>query len=152
MAKSNVPFLRSEHNYDTRAASRETALFCKDPSRAKQSMLAETDINEIMRRFGKTGVLPQSVRIPTYDDFTGVNDYQTALNAMIAADDSFMQMPADVRKRFHNDPAEFVEFCSNPDNLSEMRKLGLAVPEIEPSGDTAGTAAAAGKVDPPPAG
>lgn len=82
-----------------------------------------------MRRFGLTGVLPSGVRQPTYGDFVGVSDYQSALAVIESADESFYAMPADVRARFGNDPAQFVDFCSDPANLSEMRKLGLAVPE-----------------------
>lgn len=104
-------------------------LECKDPSLAVQSQLAESDINEIVRRFGLTGQLPENVRVPTYGDFdVGVTDYQSALNAVREAEASFMQMPADVRLKFDNDPQRFLEFCADENNLDEMRRLGLAVP------------------------
>ena len=57
-----------------------------------------------------------------------------------------MTMPADVRARFNNDPALFVDFCSDEANLDEMRKLGLAVPasqQGDPEGGTAGPGDAA---------
>lgn len=107
-----------------------TGVECTEPSLTQQSQAAEADINEIVRRFGLTGKLPENVRVPTYGDFDGVvDDYQSALNAIRSAEESFMAMPADVRARFNNDPGLFVEFCSDPENLPEMRKLGLAVPE-----------------------
>lgn len=132
-------FVRSPYNYDRNAVSDETGLFC-DPesdegrSKAVQSEREEADINTLVRRFGITGQLPQNVRVPTYSDFTDVFDFQTAMNAILAAEQSFMSMPADVRSRFHNDPQEFLEFCQHETdgkltNLEEMRKLGLAVPE-----------------------
>lgn len=105
------------------------ALECRDDSRAIQSQRDEADINTIVKRFGVTGQLPQNVRAPTYGDFDTVMTYQDAQNAIIAANKSFMAMSADVRKRFDNDPAKFVEFCSDSKNLDEMRKLGLAKPE-----------------------
>ena len=126
---SRVPFIRSPFNYDTDEASNETGLVCDDDSLAVQSERDECDINIIVRRFGLTGVLPSGVRQPTYGDFVGVSDYQSALAVIESADESFYAMPADVRARFGNDPAQFVDFCSDPANLSEMRKLGLAVPE-----------------------
>lgn len=126
---SRVPFIRSPFNYDTDEASNETGLVCDDESLAVQSERDECDINIIVRRFGLTGVLPSGVRQPTYGDFVGVSDYQSALAVIESADESFYAMPADVRARFGNDPAQFVDFCSDPANLSEMRKLGLAVPE-----------------------
>lgn len=126
---SRVPFIRSPFNYDTDEASNETGLVCDDESLAVQSERDECDINIIVRRFGLPGVLPSGVRQPTYGDFVGVSDYQSALAVIESADESFYAMPADVRARFGNDPAQFVDFCSDPANLSEMRKLGLAVPE-----------------------
>lgn len=113
-------------NYDAEALSIETGLECNDPSLAQQHMRDETDINEIVRRFGLTGELPEAVRRPTYGDFTGVFDYQSALNAVRAADEAFGEMPAHVRARFGNDAAAFVEFCSDPANAEEFVKLGLA--------------------------
>lgn len=108
-----------------------TGLMCMDETRTVQSQAEEADINTIVRRFGLTGTLPQGVRVPTYGDFDGVSDYREALEALKAADASFMAMPADVRKRFDNDAAAFVDFCSDANNLDEMRKLGLAVPKVE---------------------
>lgn len=100
---------------------------CRDPSLAVQSQKEESDINEIVRRFGLTGKLPDNVRVPTYQDFDDVFDFQSAMNAVASATQSFMAMPADVRQRFGNDPQKFLEFCSKEENIPEMIKLGLAV-------------------------
>lgn len=105
-----------------------TGLACCDPSLAHQSFKEEADINEIVRRFGLTGVIPQGLKVPTYQDFEDVFDFQTAQNALVAADRAFMALPAEIRKRFGNNAGEFVDFCSDPKNLDEMRKMGLAVP------------------------
>ena len=40
-----------------------------------------------------------------------------------------MSMPPDVRAKFNNDPAQFIAFCENPENLPEMQKLGFTSPE-----------------------
>lgn len=127
--KIQVPFMRTEYNYDRDQVSRDSGLECLDKSLAVQDAAEECDINTIVRRFNLTGQLPSGVRAPQYGDFTDVGDYREALDAVMEAERSFMQMPADVRKRFDNDPAQFVDFCSNPDNRDEARKLGLLVPE-----------------------
>jgi len=101
-----------------------------DVSLAVQSAKQETDINTIVERFGLTGTVPQNVRTPLNVDFNDVFDYQTAMNAIIEAKSAFIQMPADVRKRFNNDPGEFVDFASDPKNQEEARKLGLALPVV----------------------
>jgi len=58
-----------------------------------------------------------------------VFDFHSAMNAVVQARESFDAMPADVRYRFHNDPAEFAEFCFKEENLPEARRLGLILPE-----------------------
>jgi len=101
-------------------------LHCKDPSRAIQSQAAEADINTIVRNFGVTGRVPQAVRLPEYGDFSGIDDYQSALHAVMDAERSFMALPAAVRSKFQNNPQAFASFCLDPANLEELRKLGLA--------------------------
>ncbi|AXH74136.1 MAG: internal scaffolding protein [Microviridae sp.] len=120
---------------DFDAESVRTGLLCEDVSMAKQSFKEECDVNTIVRRFGLTGQLPENVRMPTYQDFEGPFDFQGAMNAIVAARESFQAVPADVRYRFHNDPEEFVAFCSDRANLEEARKMGLVPPEelkVEP--------------------
>lgn len=124
-----VPFFRTAYNYDRNAVSRETALVCKDASRTKQSFKDETDINNIVRRFGLTGELPTSLKVPTYEDFSAVVDFQSAMNIVIRAEKAFAEMPADVRRRFDNDPGKFMAFVHDDANKDEARKLGLLVPE-----------------------
>lgn len=125
MAKIKEVFVRSPYNYDRDAASDDSGLKCLDESRAQQSFAEECDINVIVRRFGLTGQLPPDMRFPTSGDFTGVNDFQTAMNAVVAARQEFDKMPAHVRARFHNDPAELIAFLDDADNRSEAVKLGL---------------------------
>ena len=94
-------------------------------SRTQQSFRDECDINNILRKFNVTGELPTGSVQPQYGDFSGITDYQSALNAVMAAQDSFLQLPAKVRAKFQNDPALFVEFASDEANKDEMKALGL---------------------------
>ena len=125
------PFLRTAYNYDTNVVSDESGLVCKDPSLAVQADLIPSDINTILRNFGVTGKLPMTSRLPTYGDFTGIFDFQSAINAVNNAQDSFDELDADLRYRFHNDPQEFVAFCSDEANRLEAEKLGLVMPKAE---------------------
>lgn len=124
-----VPFLRTPYNYDTDLASNLSALKCDDPSRAQQQFKEDSDINTIVRRFGLTGELPKDVAVPQSGDFTNVVDFQSALNIVREGEQAFATMPADVRKRFGNDPAEFLAFVHDDKNRDEARKLGLLMPE-----------------------
>lgn len=132
-----MPFLRTPYNYDVDAVSDETGLKCEDPSLAQQHSAEECDINYIVERFGVTGQLPENNRpMPTYGDFTGVSDYRQALDAVTQAQDAFMSLPANVRERFDNDPALFVDFCSSTDpaDRSEAIELGLIPPPVVTDG------------------
>lgn len=102
-----------------------------DKRRTIQSAKADADINVIVKRFGITGQMPASVRLPSYGDFSGVSDFQTAMNVVRSAEESFLELPASVRKRFGNNPQAFLEFCSDEANIDEMRKMGLANPKVE---------------------
>lgn len=111
------------------AESNASGLKCEDPTLTQQNFAEEADINTIVERFGITGQLPTNVRMPSYEDYTNVVDFQTAMNSIAQAREAFDEMPAKVRARFHNDPAEFVDFCSKEENRDEAKKLGLLKPE-----------------------
>jgi phage internal scaffolding protein len=129
-----APFLRTPYNYDTDAASNESGLHCEDASLAQQHFKDECDINTILRQFNVTGLLPESPLSPRSGDFTGIGDYHTALNQVIAAEDEFMSLPANIRARFGNDPAQLIEFLDKNENLDEAISLGLVEkrPEVMP--------------------
>jgi len=124
MAKK-APFIRTPYNYDTNAASNESGVACEEPSLAQQHFKDECDINNILRQFNITGQLPETPLSPRYGDFTGIYDYHTALNAVIAAEDGFMTLPADIRSRFQNDPENLINFLNDEANRDEAIKLGL---------------------------
>lgn len=126
---TKLPFLRTPYNYDMNAASNESGLACEEPSLAQQHFKDECDINNILRQFNVTGMLPESTLSPKYGDFTGISDYKTALDRVIAADEEFMNLPAQIRARFDNDASNLIEFLENEENRSEAESLGLVDPK-----------------------
>jgi phage internal scaffolding protein len=126
-------FLRSNYNYDRNVASNESGVACEEPSLTQQHFKDECDINNILRQFNVTGLLPENPLSPRYGDFTGITDYQSALNAVMAAEDEFMSLPAELRARFNNEPEQLINFLENPENRSEAEQLGLVNPKIEVS-------------------
>ena len=129
MAKITAPFLRTPYNYDTDAASNESGVACEEPSLAQQHFKDECDINNILRQFNVTGLLPETPLSPKYGDFSGISDYKTALDCVIAADEEFMNLPANLRARFDNDANNLIEFLDNEANRAEAEKLGLLEPK-----------------------
>ncbi len=124
MSKNTV-FLRTPYNYDKDAASNESGLHCEDASLAQQHFKEECDINTILQKFNITGLLPEHTLSPRYGDFTGIGDYHTAMNRVLAVQDEFEALPDQIRARFDNDPAQLIEFLENSENRPEAEKLGL---------------------------
>lgn len=108
----------------------------KGSSRTKQCFKDECDINKIMMKYRKTGILTDLIKTnPYYGDFSHPADYLEAIAIVRRADMQFNSLNAHIRNRFKNDPELFLEFVTNPDNKEEMRRLGLLKPEpISPDG------------------
>lgn len=112
------------------------------PSRTKQSFKAECDINNILKKFRDTGVVTHVRKSAgLFADFSGLTDYQTALNAVLSADAAFKELPASVRDRFGNNPTAFLRFVEDDKNEDELISMGLAErrpppKETTPTGDT----------------
>ena len=100
-----------------------------EPSMTQQQFKDEADINNIMARYQKTGVLvdplTQSTRKPMFDDFSELGDFRDHQQAVIDAQEMFMQLPSRLRARFGNDPAELLQWRSNSANKDEAIELGL---------------------------
>lgn len=117
--------------------STATAIGKFEKSLTRQSEAEQADINFIVKQFGLTGQLPQGLAAPSFGDYEDVFDFQSAMNVVRQATETFNALPADVRSRFDNQEQKFLEFCTAERdgklvNLEEMRKFGLAVPEKAP--------------------
>lgn len=91
-----------------------------------------------MRKANATGRLPELIKEnPKYGDFSEPLSYQESLNLVLHANDQFANLPAHVRSRFQNNPQIFLEFTSDPSNLPEMVKMGLAIKRENEQNDNA---------------
>ena len=108
-------------------------LKCEDPSLAVQSSKEDTDIKNIVKKYLRTGVLPQ---IQTnYADVSKITDLKVSLENVIAAKAAFENLPAEIRRRFDNDPVKLVEFAADAKNTDEAIALGLAIARPKKSSD-----------------
>lgn len=125
-------FVKSPYNYDADVESHRTGIdFSDSPSRAQQHFRDECDINVLVDRFQRTG-MPPPPQAPDLAVFDDVFDFQTAMDAVVSARESFQTLSATVRARFHNDPGEFLNFVHDADNRDEAIKLGLLTPIPDP--------------------
>lgn len=96
------------------------------PSQADESQLESTDINNILKRYQKTGLLAHAIEMePQYGDFSESTDYQAAMQTIATANQQFELLPANLRERFQNNPAKMLEFVANKENKEEAIKLGI---------------------------
>lgn len=99
--------------------------FTTTDSRTEQSHKEECDINQILSKYIKTGVLAhQKQYAPQYGDYSST-DFHEAQNIIATAMSMFQELPSKVRNHFENDPAKFLDFASDENNNEAMAMMGL---------------------------
>lgn len=122
--KSSYPQIR--HPYSPR---HRVAISDWEPSMTKQSFQEMVNVNEIMRRFTGTGTITHlNTAAPNYGYHSG-HDFRESLEIIQKANESFDALPAIMRRQFNDNPAEFLDFVSNPENAPKMAEMGLLSPE-----------------------
>lgn len=110
---------RKEIDAWRRARSAEAAVFF-DPKEklTRESFAEEADVNLIMERAMRTGVMPAQLDQvqPRYMDCVAVGDFTAAQERVLAGRELFERLPAKVRDQFMNDPGRFFEFAADPAN------------------------------------
>lgn len=96
------------------------------PSMTEQHFKDECDINHIVAQYQQTGVMPSGNRQPLFGDFADFpQDLQASQAFFDEAQERFMQLSSDVRKRFGNDPVQLLQFLQSDANRDEAIQLGL---------------------------
>lgn len=91
----------------------------------EQAHKNETDMNYILRDYQRTGLLRHAKdNEGKYDDIA-VQDFQDAMIIVANANSMFEELPANMRKQFSNNPANFLSFVQNPDNKSQLESMGI---------------------------
>lgn len=145
-----IPSFRTPYNFNRDDSSIATGLACQDLSLTRQDDAEDADINVIVGRFLKTGLLPEGVSVPQYGDFLEVSDYKSSLDLVRKAEQAFASYPADIRSKYANDVGVFL------DAAYAGRVPGITSPDDNqkapsgPSGaDTAPAATGGGSVQGP---
>lgn len=94
-------------------------------SRTKQSFKKDCDVNNIMKKYVKTGMVTHlSNKQPNYGYAPSI-DFREAMEIVTSAKNGFDGLPSEVRRKFQNRPEEFLAFIENDDNRAEMIEMGL---------------------------
>lgn len=98
-----------------------------DPSLAKQEFKDDADLNVVMKRMTKGQTLEHlEVHQGNYG-FASPLDLHQAMNTVARANSMFEDLPSGVRNEFENEPAKFLDFVQNPDNVDRARELGIGL-------------------------
>lgn len=127
-----IPKGASMGSYDAKAVSDACSSPGGGESMTQQHFADDADINTIVRRFGLTGQLPHSVSDGVYADFSGITDYDSALETIERTEARFMRLPAELRDTFRNDPAELVRFAVEHTEAELVEYFGRPQAVIEP--------------------
>lgn len=101
-------------------------------SRTKQMFRDGTRIDNVLKKYATAGVdsamapwlFAQGMATAPFGVDQG-KDYHAQLSAVTSVRQYFESLPAKLRARFGNDPAQFVAFVSDDRNREEAEKLGL---------------------------
>lgn len=74
----------------------------------RQEFRDEVDVNTIMRRFGVDVGRVFGPKQAMYGDFTDIHDFESAVAKVDEIRGRFMQLPAEVREKFQNDPQRLI--------------------------------------------
>jgi len=105
-----------------------------EPSLTKQSFSKECNINNIMAKYQKTGAIDHVNKNEASYGYATSNDFTASMEIVAKGQTMFNELPSSIRTKFENDPAKFLDFVQDKDNLKEMQELGLAtVNELDDS-------------------
>lgn len=107
---------------------------CLDESLTQQHQAFDQDVHNIVKKHSAKEIFGRFVHDIDADGVIDMPtiDFHEANNQISNMKSQFNSLPSHLRKRFNHRPGEMVDFCTNPDNLPEMIKLGLAIELPQP--------------------
>ncbi len=110
-------------------SNRPHAITFTEPTLTKQSFKEECDINNIMLRYQRTGLVDHISKYqPQYHELDG-STYKDLMDKLANANSMFEELPSKARKHFDNDPAQFLDYVNNLQDGADIQQLidlGLA--------------------------
>jgi hypothetical protein len=100
----------------------------------QQALANSCDINQIMARARRTGMIPMP-RAGSYG--VSAPTYVEAMRTVADAESHFASLPSRIRDRFSNSPARFLDFVNDLKNRAEMVELGLSTQHLPPESNDA---------------
>lgn len=100
------------------------------PSLTQQQFHDEVSIKSILKKYNiAPNYIPEEVQIPMEyfrDVSMSPKDYTEMHNAIREADETFMELPAELRRAVGDDPRRLLELSQSDKGIEELKKLGFA--------------------------
>ncbi|AXL15577.1 internal scaffolding protein [Microviridae sp.] len=135
-------FANREPKIETRKRTAVQIDFSECEGLTEQHHKDECDIKNIVRKYEKIGIGAEMFMYGENDcmDLTDAPTYLEYQQKLADANSLFESLPARVRARCENSPAQFLEFMQDDRNIDEIEKMGfdasyLRKPIESPSGD-----------------
>lgn len=91
----------------------------------EQSHEPECNINSMLYKYKRTGIMPNMATVPPiFGEMTGIT-LKEAMDRINTIKTKFMELPAELRDKFDNDPGKVLDFLSDEKNKDEALKLGI---------------------------
>jgi len=95
-------------------------------SRVQEHFKDEVDINKIVAKYRKTGVITHVQRVKEkYGEFLDIFDVAGQLDKVAKANQAFDQLPSELRNKVGNSIPKFLEYIQDPQNLDQCVKWGI---------------------------
>lgn len=65
-----------------------------------------------------------------YTDYPTAIEFHDMQNIIAQAKSMFESIPSNIRAKFENDPAKFLDYANNPENREEMLEMGFSVEHL----------------------
>lgn len=114
------------HKFSNLANNKPLAKLPSGNTKMQQHMVRDVDINTILSKYRKTGVITHIARAKAiYGNFTELKDVADAMNVTAKASQVFDSLPAEIRNEFKNSIPGFFEYIQDPKNRARCEELGI---------------------------
>lgn len=114
-----------------------------EEGRTRQEFGDECDLNKIVARAERSGVMPIGREDGVFADLSGIRDLHGSLEEVRRAGEAFAALPAKVRNAFDNDVVAFTEAFQSKEGIAQLVELGAVAPDEETLADRREAAAEA---------
>lgn len=145
------------HKFNLDARPKPLVVCDPSKSRTQQHFKDECDINKILAKYKKTGVVTHVKRARAlFGDFSELAPHAENMDKVAKATQAFEALPAELRNEFKNSIPGFFKYISDPKNKDQCVKWGIFDPpkvEVPPAaGGTDGGGMPPPKSEPPKGG